>query len=95
MVALNPQSFLFLVTLVCCFYKPICPCTWATNQILLLTVLPDTFLLLPCLHSNVLIAIGQSDLYKKKNFFFKGLILIIHSVNCLILVVSGVVFKID
>lgn len=94
MVALNPQCFLFLVILVCCFHKPTCPCTWATNQILLLTVLPETFLLLPSLHPNVLIAIGQ-DRPVQKTILFKRLILGIHSLNCLILVVSGIVFKMD
>lgn len=70
MVDLNPQCFLFLVILVCCFHKPICPCTWASNQILLLSVLPETFILLPSLYSNVLIAIGQ-DRPVQKNIFLK------------------------
>lgn len=56
--ALNPKCFHFLVTLVFCFHKPICLRTWATNQILLPTVLPDTFPLFPCLHSNGLNGIG-------------------------------------
>lgn len=68
MVALNPQCFHFLVTLACCSLEPICPGTWATNQILLPTVLPDTFLLFPCLHSNGLNRIGPVQNNVSKGF---------------------------